>query len=363
MHNRQVRDLSELEARITQTKAADYDCIIVLRGTPEDYFVVQTILGLGAYPLCVFVNSYFSTDIAWKNVHNLIHKFDLELRVFSPNVEHYKLLVKYSLRRWSDILSPQKLMTFRYVTDLAESVGVRLIISGENQIANNSGKYLPQKIPEHTAWSVLEHDVHTTAYDFFGPALELRQSIKDQYNPLKATNTRISWLFLSDFIEWDQLQQDLSALKMGAKGQYETATFDFCHRAGSSVFYKFHDLLRFQKTGELKVTEQLSREIRFGRIDRETAMECNAKFIQESLRADRVREVVQQFFSWLGLGSEAVKWAIKHRLPSPIKGHPLANNEPIDLYSRLLGVNPDAFIQSIHVAEKEYCIFEKGVGL
>lgn len=363
MHHRRVRDLGQLEARIAQTKGADYDCIVVLRGTPEDYFVIQTMLGLGAYPLCVFVNSYFSTDIAWKNVHSLIHKFDLELRVFSPNLEHYKLLVKYSLRRWSDILSPHKLMTFRYVKDLAESVAVQLVISGENQIANNSGKYLLQKIPEHTAWSVMEHDVHTTAYDFFGPALELRQAIKDQYNPLKANNTQLSWLFLSDFIEWDQLQQDLSALKMGAKGQHETATFDFCHRAGSSVFYKLQDLLRFQKTGELKVTEQLSREIRFGRIDRKTAIEFNNKFIQESLRADRVHEVVQEFFSWLGLGSEAVKWAIKHRLPSPIQGHPLAKNESIDLYSRLLGVDSGAFLQSIHAAQKEYCIFEKGVEL
>ena len=359
-YNHPCGNLDDLKEKLSKSKSKIYDCVIVLRGTPEDYFVVGKILQLGMYPLCVFVNSYFSNDIAWNNIHNLIHKYDLELRCFNPNPQHYKLLVKYTLRRFYDILTPHKLMTFRYTMDLAQSLNINYVISGENQVAQNSAKFLAQKIPQHTAWSVLEHDAHTTASDFFGPSLELRQAIKNQYNPLKSTNSSTSWLFLSDFIAWDQLQQDADALRDGALGQLESTTFDFCHRAGSSVFYKFQDLLRFHKTGTLKATEQLSREIRAGRVDLQSALIWNGKFVNETLNPDRLHSTASSFFSWLGLGEEAVRWIKRHHLPTPKSEPGFAAGEQMRLYCSLLNTDQQTISPSIRVPNKEYCVFEKG---
>ena len=337
-----------------------YDCIVVLKGTPEDYFVIGVILELGFYPLCVFVNSYFSTDICWKNVHNLIHKFDLELRTFNPNLTHYRKMVKYSLRRFSDVLTPSKLLTFRYVMNLSESLNVNVIISGENQVAKNSGKFLQQKLPECTAWSVLEHDGHTTSHDFFGPSLDLPQIIKSQYNPLNLNNSLTKWVFLSDFLRWDQLQQDFDALADGAIGQLEETTFDLCHRAGSSVFYRFHDLLRYQKFRSIKATDQLSREIRMGRIKKTIAIQLNNRFISETLQAERVESVLEDVCCWLGLKTEAVKWIKHHKLPEPVESTGITKSECLEWYIRILGrerseVEPRIFSPLAH-----FCRYYKG---
>jgi hypothetical protein len=344
-------------------RPSHYDCIIPLKGTPEDFFVVKTIIDLGFYPLCVFVNSYMANDIAWKNVHNLIYKFDVELRTFNPNPTHYKKLVRYSLRRFGDVLTPHKMLVYCFVAELARSLDINVVISGENQVQECVGKFIGQIIPRHTSWSVMEHDAHTTAADFFGPSLDLTFDISNQYNPQRVSGSGLEWLHLSDFMCWDQLYQDIESSNDGAYGQAESTTFDFYQRAGSSVFYQIHDLLRYKKFGSIKATDQLSREIRKKRINLAEAKVWNQRFISETLNPERAQAAVELFFDWLGIGQKSVKWFLKHHIPVGDPSDPKSNHDAVTCLRSIMDGSLIVNEKNIIQPKKNFCIYEKGVSI
>lgn len=357
-----LRVLSEL-IKAGKFKQRRYDCLILLNGTPEDYFVVTTILNMGLYPICVFVNSYMYNEIAWENIHNLIHRFDLELRTFNPNPADYTKLVKYSLRKHYDILTPIKMLRFSYTMQLARSLNVSFIISGENQVQEAVRKYTNQEYVQTTAWSVLEHDVHETSTVYFGPALDLNTKSRLQYDPVVNSNKDVKWLFLSDFLCWDQLAQDAAMTTYGAQGQLQATTFDYFHRAGSSVFYKIHDILRFKKYGSLKVADQLSREIRNGRLSRNDASLAYEHYKSVALSEEYIQPGLEEFFSWLGLNNRAVEWFEKHQLNIDVKQRKNVafdvNNFVVELYSQV----DKSILANVFESSEQYCVYRKGVSI
>ena len=70
-----------------------YDCIIPLNADAEDYYVVKLAKKLNLRPLLLYVNSYFGTDLSWKNLHTLETHYDLDLITFNPNINTYNCLL------------------------------------------------------------------------------------------------------------------------------------------------------------------------------------------------------------------------------------------------------------------------------
>lgn len=345
--------------RLKNNEKSRYDCLVLLKGTPEDFYVIKKLTDENIYPLCVFVNSYFSSDIAWHNVHTLIHKFDLELRTFNPNPDIYKRLVTYAFRRFLDVLTPYKMLQYSYTQKLASLLEVKYVVTGENQVQTHVRKYTDQYEVHNTPWSVYQHDVHTSKHDFFGPSLDLSYDLVSNYDPLDSISPYGQWYYLSDYITWDQFIQDKAMTQLGARGQFQQTTFDYFQRAGSSIFYEIHDILRYKKYGSIKADDQLSREVRKGTINKKDAQILSTYYKSKLLNFDSLQQHVSGFFSWLGLEQDSAVWFVKNNLKINIEDYEheiddsLHNNLVRNLYGTHLG--------GVQMKKKDFCVYEKGI--
>ena len=359
-------DIFNIEILINSIKKQSkgrYDLLIPLKGNAEDFFVVETILQAGLNPICVFVNSYMNNEIAWMNVHTLIELYNLELRTICPNIKTYKTLVRYSLRKNGDIFSPYKLLKYKKIMELASQLNINYIISGENQVQKLSNKFTRQTYIENTKWSVVEHDVKMRLSEYFGPSLELNKSKYFEYDAREnLSKTDIRWLFLSDFMNWDQLHQDLDMNLKGAFGQIEETTFDYNHRAGSSVFYRLHDLLRYKKYRSIKASDQLAREIRNNRILINDAKILESLYLHRLLSKDSIHSCLDDFLKWMNLESGAVSWLLKHFLDLRSEYQEIDIDKCEIVSNRILN-NIKYSLDSIKVPSKSFCKFEKGISL
>ena len=96
---------------------------------------------------------------------------------------------------------------------------------------------------------------------------------------LKKNGTR--GIYLGNYIRWDPKKQHEEMIRLY---DYKTSGFnrtvDCYDYVDCFNYMNLHDLLKLYKHGYSKVTDHLSREIRFGRIDRNKALKL-AKFYEK----------------------------------------------------------------------------------
>ncbi len=297
------RDLEKKCSNILKkNKTRCYDCIIPLNADAEDYYVVETVLKLNLKPLLVYVNNYFGTDLSWHNLHNLETHFDLDLITFNPNIVDYKEAVRTSLRKFNSVYWPYQAIKTAYPVRLALEMKIPLIVWGGLQATEQTGKFSHHDMVEMSGWGRVQHDLFCVdEEDFFGTGAQI--SDRNQYHyiypPIKQAK-KVTGIYLSNYMRWDPWKQNKDMLKYGFSPENSIYTFDQFERAGSSVFYTIHDVLRFEKHGYRKVRDQLSREIRHKRITR-----LDADMLYKNLSVKKVDIV--PFFKWLGATKTGIK--------------------------------------------------------
>ena len=286
-----------------------YDCIIPLNADAEDYYIVELALSLQLKPLLVYVNNYFGTDLSWKNLHTLETHFDLDLVTFNPNIFTYKEAVRTSLRKYNSIYWPYQAIKTSYPVRLAIDMKIPLILWGGLQSTEQVGKFSHNDKVEMSGWSRNQHDLFAVdEIDFFGTGAQISKSEQFHYKyPELKDASRVKGIYLSNYVRWDPWSQNYDMLKHGFTPEDAQYTFDQYERAGSSVFYGVHDLLRLENHGYCKVRDHLSREIRHERISRVNAQKIYAEYLNKGVD-------IKPFFNWLGTTESGLKLFIKERI-------------------------------------------------
>ena len=347
----------DLIARVRSGKRGVYDCIVPITGIAEDFYVLRRLADHNLKPLCVFVNSLLATDIAWKNVHRLIHMYDVELRTYTPNPFIYRKLIKNSLRKYQDILIPYKMLKFAYPMKIAKSLNIKFILSGEFQPQLTTGKFKKMDSVENSLWSHFEHDLGCDYDSFFNSSLEVSEAAELPYkfDPYYHEN-EVHWEYLSNYQVWDQWKQDHEMNLLGALAQNDPYSFDVNHRAGSSVFYQINDLLRYKKFGYFKVLEHLAREVRAGRINVENAHDLYLEYEKHNTQHQLVTSNISNFFGWLKIDQSGIDWFLQHYILNRSLVHSQCCS-PVDYkgyFDRLIHVESTNY-------SKTYCTYEKGI--
>jgi hypothetical protein len=304
---------NKCEIELVKNKNNTYDCLIPLNADAEDYFIVETALKLNLRPLLVYVNNYFGTDLSWENLQNLETYFDLDLITFNPNIFSYKEAIRTSLRKYDSIYWPYQALKTSYPVRLALDMKIPVILWGGFQATEQAGKFSHYDEVEMTGWSRVQHDLFSVnEQDFFGSGAQISDSEQFHYfYPTLRQSHKVLGLYLSNYIRWDPWKQNNDMTKYGFIPENSIYTFDRFERAGSSVFYSFHDLLRFEKYGYRKVRDHLSREIRHGRVTL-----SNAKILYEQYLLQQIE--ISSFFEWLGVTQSGKESFIKSRLTNSI---------------------------------------------
>jgi len=352
---------NELKQVLSQYKKqhSKYDCVVPVVGDAEDYYTLSQVLAEGLSPLVVCVNDYFKNDIGWHNLHNLITYFDVDSFVFNPDMRVYKDLVRTSLRKFDHILLPFFQLHTSFPVHVAYERKIPLIIWGQNQSVEQVGKFSHHDAAEMSRWSRREHDLFNVEVERLignGAQVDVRDLNYYRYPEVSSLSRRgVRGLYLSNYMRWDPLVQNKSVVQYGFKPQSNNGSFDIYERAGSSVYYQFHDLLKFKRVGYRKVSDHVAREIRHGRLT--TDLGCKLIDYYSKSKVN-----IKPFFDWLNVSSSGYEWFKLHRL-SGVK-HLLAENmnEVVDVRIDLPASIKDC-LEAVYYPESLFNTFSKGISI
>ena len=331
----------------------DYDCIIPLNADAEDYYVVELALSLNLKPLLLYVNNYFGTDLSWKNLHNLETVFDLDLVTFNPNFHSYKEAVRTSLRKFSSIYWPYQALKTAYPVSLAIDMKIPIILWGGFQATEQVGKFSHYDQVEMSNWSRNQHDLFAVdEEEFFGTGAQISSVEQFQYlYPNLKQAKKVTGIYLSNHLRWDPWKQNHSMQRYGFTPENTIFTFDQYERSGSSVFYIIHDLLRFEKYGYFKIRDQLSREIRHGRISKKNANYVYTQFMKQTYD-------IEPFFDWIGSTKSGFKLFVKERMKH---SHHKVSNTKKDIVNIKKYFDVEYFSKKGISVKNTFVIYHKGI--
>jgi N-acetyl sugar amidotransferase len=259
-----------------RAKRASYDCVIPVSGGKDSTWQVITALDWGLRPLAVTWKSPARNRLGEANLQNLIRlgvdHIDLTI---NPKVEK-----KFTWKAFEKLGSPAIPMHMAlHAIPLRVAVNYRIpmILWGENsayEYGGDENKNLKgtQLTPEWFRRYGVTHG--TRAEDWAGPGLTL-----EELTPYRFPSARelqqypVRAVFLGQFFPWDPLETFKVAQRHGfqAAPEPKTGLYKFAD-IDDSFLITLHHWMKWYKFGFTRLWDNLSQEIRRGRMSRAQAI-------------------------------------------------------------------------------------------
>lgn len=307
------QDLQKLvsEYRTAETK---YDCIVPISGAKDSFYTLHLVVNvLKMKPLVLAYNKYFNTPVGIANLARLRIAFDVDFQ--QKNVD--PILVKEITRKslyahgnpyWHCIAGETV-----FPVQTAVMMKIPLIIWGPHQGVEQVGMFSHLHNAEMTRRYRKDHDLFGYDSDnFVGPFDNLKDEDMLNYRYPAFSDIQeigVRGIYLSNYVRWDPYSQHLEMVgNFGFRGALLSRTFDSYDHADCYVYSNVHDVLKFYKHGYSKVTDQVCREIRFGRISRLKGLDIVAYYEAQQPK------YMDLFCNWLGVDSQSLQFSMnRHR--------------------------------------------------
>lgn len=257
-------------------RSSGYDCVIPVSGGKDSTWQVVKCLEYGLNPLAVTWKTPGRTAIGTRNLANLVElgvdHIDYQV---SPVVE--RKFVLEAFKRYGSTAIPMHMAIFNIPPKIAARFRIPLIVWGENSAFEYGG---PSE--ERTgfrldgAWLRKFGVTHgTTAADWVSPTLT-KQELTPYFGPTEEDleTAGVAAVFLGYYFEWDPEVTRSVAAEHGFEanqGVARTGLYDFADI--DDDFISIHHWLKWYKFGFTRMFDNLSLEIRNGRITRDAAVE------------------------------------------------------------------------------------------
>lgn len=126
--------LAQLVEQIKATgKGKDYDCLIGVSGGVDSTYVAYLVKQLGLRPLAVHLDNGWNSELAVKNIENVLTKMGIDLYTYVINWEEFKSLQLAFLKASTpDGEIPSDHAIFALLFNEADKRGIKHIITGMN---------------------------------------------------------------------------------------------------------------------------------------------------------------------------------------------------------------------------------------
>ncbi len=252
-----------------------YDCLIPVSGGKDSTWQVVKCLEKGLSPLCVTWKPPGQTSIGKENLDNLI-RLGVDHIHYSINPEVEKNFMLSALRRFGTPAIPMHMAIFNIPLKIALKHEIPLVIWGENsafEYGDPSEERMGFRLSKN--WFKKFGVTHgTTAEDWIDNTLT-RKSMNAYFGPDldELEKQGVLAIFLGYYFEWDvETTRDVAKLNgfksnpNGARtGIYDYADID-------DDFISIHHYIKWYKFGCTRSFDNLSIEIRNGRITRDEAV-------------------------------------------------------------------------------------------
>jgi N-acetyl sugar amidotransferase len=285
-----------------RSRKADYDCLIPVSGGKDSTWQVVKCLEYGLKPLAVTWRPPLRTELGAQNLENLIRLGvdHIDFRI-NPNVE--KKFFYQALLKFGNMGLPMHMAIFNIPLRIASKFEIPLIIWGENSAFEYGGTEEEHKgFKLSSEWLKKFGVSHgTTAKDWISDRLSAGELVpytgpSDQELESKG----LLAIFLGYYFEWDP-QTSVSVAKSHGfavreegprTGYYNYADLD-------DDFIAVHHYLKWYKYGFFRSYDNLSVEIRNGRLKRSEAIRILKKLGDETPHED-----IKKFCDFIGITTE-----------------------------------------------------------
>lgn len=285
-----------------------YDCLVPVSGGKDSTWQVATCLDSGLRPLCVTWRPPGRTGIGERNLRNLISlgvdHIDYSV---SPRVE--AAFARAAFLRRGDPAIPMHMALFAIPLTIAVRFRIPLVVWGENsavEYGSSDGVGVGQALD--AAW-LARFGVTggTTWRDWVGAEGLTERDLIAHRAPsdaeLEAAGCRA--VFLGHFFPWDPETVLAAATARGFRPDPDgprTGAYDYADIDDDMI--SVHHWLKWHKFGFTRTFDNLSLEIRNGRMTREEAVAAIRARGDETPHAD-----LERFGAFTGLGRVAVEEA------------------------------------------------------
>ncbi len=275
-----------------RARSNGYDCVIPVSGGKDSTWQVVKCLELGLKPLAVTWKTPGRTAVGARNLANLVSlgvdHIDYQI---SPPVE--RRFVYEAFKRFGSTAIPMHMALFNIPTTIAVRFRIPLIVWGENSAFEYGGTESARTgFRLDAEWLSRYGVTHgTTAADWDSPTLS-RKDLTAYFGPSKEEldAAGVNAVFMGYYFQWDPEQTRAVAAANGFRadangprmGLYDYADID-------DEFLSVHHWLKWYKFGFSRVHDNLSLEIRNGRISREAAIDIVRQRGDETPRGDILR--------------------------------------------------------------------------
>jgi N-acetyl sugar amidotransferase len=186
--------LKELVGKIkTDGAGKPYDCLIGVSGGVDSTYVAWLVKELGLRPLAVHLDNGWDSELAVKNIENIISKLNIDLYTLVVNWEEFKdIQLSYLKASVVDIEVVSDHAIFATMYKLAKEKGIGYIISGTNIVTEYimPRSWLYQKMDFANLNDIHNHygSVKIKTYPTFDFKKYLYYSIVFRLNPVSILN-------------------------------------------------------------------------------------------------------------------------------------------------------------------------------
>ena len=229
-------------------------------------------------PLTFSYRPLLRTNIGKKNLRNLI-ELGVDHIDYSIIKKEETYFLKRSFYKFGAVGIPMHMAMWGIASYLAKSYKIKYILWGENSAHEYSGtksnlklKYLNEK------WiKKFGINFNTTIKDWYDKFLNQKNTI-----PFKRiNNSNIKSIFLGDFFKWDPDQILRISQKLGFQSSKQAKTGIYNYADLDDDLISVHHFLKVYKYGFTRTFDNLSIEIRKGRINRKKAIKIARKSINK----------------------------------------------------------------------------------
>lgn len=286
-----------------------YDCLIPVSGGKDSTWQVITCLEHGLRPLAVTWKPPARTEIGRANLENLVSlgvdHIDYQI---NPKVEARFMLKAFE--RFGSTAIPMHLALFNIPLAIASKFGIPLVVWGENsafEYGSANDAHTGFRLDGN--WLKTYGVTHgTTAPDWVDD--ELSQADLTAYfgpDPDQLDAQGVRAIFLGYYFPWDPETSRSVAAAHGFRTAAEARTGYYAYADIDDDFISLHHWMKWYKFGFTRLFDNLSLEIRNGRMTRSAALDVLKRRGDETPRQD-----IANFSRFAGIG-ESRFFAIAER--------------------------------------------------
>jgi N-acetyl sugar amidotransferase len=292
----------------------NYDCVVPVSGARDSFFIVHTVKKrLGLNPLLVTYNKHYNTAVGIRNLARLRTMMDCDIMTQVVDPDRVKRITRATFRRWGSIYWHCLAGQTVFPVHIAVKMKIPLIIWGHHQGLDQVGMFSHLDEVEMSRRHRRNHDLFRQEaealvedHDFIKPA-DIHPFRYPHDEEIAAVGVR--GIYLGNYMRWDTKAQHEAMMDIyDYEAVPQTRTFDTYNDVDCWMHSDLHDYIKWAKWGYGRATDHAVRELRFGRLTREQAVQIAADY------ESKAPVHLELFLQWIGMTENGFRFILdQHR--------------------------------------------------